>query len=925
MASSSGALSCELQCSICLDVFTDPVTTPCGHNFCRTCLNKCWTNTQTCFCPFCKQIFTRMPDFEINTTSGTVMGVKQTLQQSQINLIFSGPRKCSGAPEYNAESFAQHFQEKLNLGRPKVFCDFCDGILQKAVKSCLMCQSSYCETHLEPHHRVPGLKKHKLINAVENLQDYICQKHQRPLDLFCRDDQMSVCLSCTEGDHRTHYIVPIEEESQQKKALSSKVESAASALIDVLDRNPTPSSSSGLTPLPEPENRVRQALKRQFTSMLGTENDQPRGKKRSPVAKPGTVKKTDFLIYVLSEHTLFAPKGDEDLKLVHAGLGKRVLTFPDSFKHSEIVTLLEEEFPKLKTLQGGWMFYKSTGGGERRRKLSIIPTDSDGYSTRLMKLVSNNGKNMLFVVPLQEQLSTEPLPIDSVEFSKMPQSNCMKCGMKIPLPLLPLHIKECNVTKTDSVTDVTVLDYEYENISEATDQPSSLHTDLEEPEQICPICQISLPTDLLPYHASTCGEGAWTFSGSDSPSTSRREELAGLSTAQTFTFTSVSAAWKNEIDPQKASRMFCDELLSQNEYCPSLSLLINQFDSVDEQDSTLISFYKKNSANWSAPLRCSLTEDAAVGKGVNRHVLSMVMQKLKTGFTLNLGSSTTALFEGEKNHRVPSASAVLRDSNLFQMAGRMIGHSFLHGGPCLSGLSLPVVILLTGGNADSAASVLTLQDCPDLDHRETISLLKKTQLTSEEMTQLTNLCLCWDLPAPSLRNRDWLFQQLLSHAVLGRVKCQIKDLRKGIKDTGIWPLLTQRLDSHHVVFPRESAQDITSQGILQKIQWPKPVDNTYDEDNGDSITVEKMCVITGYMRRFIEEASPTRLNNLMKFWVGWELPEEHLLLELVTAKFPVAYTCFKTLRLPCHYKSYAAFRVDMLMCLNSVNSGFGLV
>lgn len=27
----------------------------------------------------------------------------------------------------------------------------------------------------------------------------------------------------------------------------------------------------------------------------------------------------------------------------------------------------------------------------------------------------------------------------------------------------------------------------------------------------------------------------------------------------------------------------------------------------------------------------------------------------------------------------------------------------------------------------------------------------------------------------------------------------------------------------------------------------------YDEDNGDSITIEKMCVITGYMRRFIEE------------------------------------------------------------------------
>ncbi|XP_016298817.1 E3 ubiquitin/ISG15 ligase TRIM25-like [Sinocyclocheilus anshuiensis] len=176
MASSSGPLNEELQCSICLDVFTDPVTTPCGHNFCRTCLNKCWTNTQTCFCPLCNKTLSNRPDLEINTTLTKVV---------------------------------QYFK-KLNQGKSEVFCDFCDERKQKAMKSCLTCQSSYCETHLEPHHRVPRLKKHTLINAVENLEDYICQKHERPLELFCRDDQTCVCLSCTEGDHRTHNTVPIE-------------------------------------------------------------------------------------------------------------------------------------------------------------------------------------------------------------------------------------------------------------------------------------------------------------------------------------------------------------------------------------------------------------------------------------------------------------------------------------------------------------------------------------------------------------------------------------------------------------------------------------------------------------------------------------------------------------------------------------------
>ncbi|CAM4732698.1 unnamed protein product [Leuciscus chuanchicus] len=697
----------------------------------------------------------------------------------------------------------------------------------------------------------------------------------------------------------------VNEERDARALLSSEVESAARALIDVLARGLAPSSASGIG-----TSRSVNTPTRENVGLSGASAITP----LSSVPAPENRGQKFFQIYVLSEPTMFTPKGDEDLELVRAGLGKRLLSVPDTFKHSEIVTLLEEEFPKLKNLQGGWIFYKSTGGGGRR-KLTLIPTDCDGYSTRLLKSVSNNGKNVLFVVPLQEQLSIEPLHFESVEFAKMPLSNCMKCGRTIPLPLLPLHIEECKTTESESVNDVTVLDDDDDdddgNVIGANDQPSPLQIDLEQSCQICPICQISFPNDVLPYHASMCGEGGRTFSGSDSPSTSTREELPGPSTAQSST--SLSAAWKYETDPQKASRMFCAELLSQSSDCPSMSLQINQFDTLDEQDSTLISFYKMNSVNRSVPLKCRLTGDAAVGKGVNRHILSMIMQKLKTGFSLHLGSTSTTLFEGEKNHRVPSASAVLRDSNLFQMAGRMIGHSFVHGGPCLSGLSLPLVILLTGGSSDSAASALTLQDCPDLDHRETISLLKKTELTEQESTRLTDLCLFWDLPVPSSSNRDWLFQQLLSHAVLGRVKSQIKDLRKGLKETGIWPLLSQRLDSHQVVFPRESVMDITAQTVLQKIAWPKPVDD--DEDNDDCIAVEIISIITSYMRRFIEEASPNMLSDLMKFWVGWEVPEENLVLEVVTAKFPVAQTCFNMLRLPCHYQSYTTFKMDMVMCL----------
>ncbi|XP_043101400.1 E3 ubiquitin-protein ligase TRIM39-like [Puntigrus tetrazona] len=198
MSSSSDLLAEELQCSVCLDVFTDPVSTPCGHNFCKSCLNRCWENSQECKCPFCKETFSKRPDLKINTALRQVV---------------------------------QLFQEKINLSESDVLCDVCEDRKLKALKSCLLCQTSYCETHLEPHQRVPNLKKHKLMDPVKNIKDYICQKHERPLELFCRDDQTRICVFCTDGDHKTHNTFPIEKEAKKKKTQLMKTQKDVQQMI----------------------------------------------------------------------------------------------------------------------------------------------------------------------------------------------------------------------------------------------------------------------------------------------------------------------------------------------------------------------------------------------------------------------------------------------------------------------------------------------------------------------------------------------------------------------------------------------------------------------------------------------------------------------------------------------------------------------
>ncbi|CAN9500105.1 unnamed protein product [Ophioblennius macclurei] len=54
-------------CSICLEVFTDPVTTPCGHNFCNECITQHWNTKNICDCPVCKKVFSTKPELNVNT------------------------------------------------------------------------------------------------------------------------------------------------------------------------------------------------------------------------------------------------------------------------------------------------------------------------------------------------------------------------------------------------------------------------------------------------------------------------------------------------------------------------------------------------------------------------------------------------------------------------------------------------------------------------------------------------------------------------------------------------------------------------------------------------------------------------------------------------------------------------------------------
>ncbi|XP_030610464.1 E3 ubiquitin-protein ligase TRIM39-like [Archocentrus centrarchus] len=209
------AASCLLSedqflCSICLDVFTAPVTTPCAHNVCKACITQYWEVNERYQCPACRKLFETRPELHINTFISEM--VAQFRREAQQKASSSSSEQQAAKPG-------------------EVPCDVCTGTKLKALKSCLVCLTSYCHTHLEPHLTMKGLKRHQLIDPEENLECRMCMKHDKPLELFCKTDQTCVCMLCSVVDHKTHEFVPLTEEYEGKKAELGKTEAEIQQMI----------------------------------------------------------------------------------------------------------------------------------------------------------------------------------------------------------------------------------------------------------------------------------------------------------------------------------------------------------------------------------------------------------------------------------------------------------------------------------------------------------------------------------------------------------------------------------------------------------------------------------------------------------------------------------------------------------------------
>ncbi|KAJ7424402.1 tripartite motif containing 25 [Willisornis vidua] len=193
----------ELSCSICLCIFSNPVTVPCGHNFCASCLELTWAGLSEGFsCPQCRTSFATRPKLHKNTV---LCRVVEQLQGR------------SGAKEQEQEEDEEAAGCKAE--EPPVYCDSCRDT--PAVQTCLTCTASFCAEHLRPHHESPAFRDHQLCPPLRDLQYRKCPTHNRLLEFFCSKHGTCICSLCLLG-HKLCPTTPLEQAKASAQSMLKK-------------------------------------------------------------------------------------------------------------------------------------------------------------------------------------------------------------------------------------------------------------------------------------------------------------------------------------------------------------------------------------------------------------------------------------------------------------------------------------------------------------------------------------------------------------------------------------------------------------------------------------------------------------------------------------------------------------------------------
>ncbi|XP_071401432.1 E3 ubiquitin-protein ligase TRIM39-like [Centroberyx affinis] len=142
----------DFSCSVCHDIFKDPVVLSCSHSFCKACLQSWWTEKQIHDCPICKR--------------------RSSRSEPPCNLVLKNLCEAFLLERDQRASAASELLCSLHSEKLKLFC------LDHQQPVCLICRDS--ETHT--NHRIRPINEAARHNKKE-LQESL-KSLQEKLELF---------------------------------------------------------------------------------------------------------------------------------------------------------------------------------------------------------------------------------------------------------------------------------------------------------------------------------------------------------------------------------------------------------------------------------------------------------------------------------------------------------------------------------------------------------------------------------------------------------------------------------------------------------------------------------------------------------------------------------------------------------------------
>ncbi|XP_057690814.1 G2/M phase-specific E3 ubiquitin-protein ligase-like isoform X2 [Corythoichthys intestinalis] len=583
----------------------------------------------------------------------------------------------------------------------------------------------------------------------------------------------------------------------------------------------------------------------------------------------------------------------------------------------QIFGLFQNEFPKMQGLTGGWLLHKATGnknsnivtmaqnchlvcisnkknlsktykylvssGGQGKRKLIMIPPDSNGYTGTQIRNVTGSGKMTLYIVPLQHQFDLTPLPPDAIEFEGMPKAQCQTCKVSFPFQILALHVKECMGSQT-SEEDTEPGQSESEVLCHGTKKS-------DEEKLPCPICFLKFTPEFLELHASMCGEREKAELITDDTNGMNQENEEEL-------IKSVDDVLETICGRVDAEKRFTIQITRTNLF-----------------ERGLLQWQRQKKNSPTSTLEVTFLGEAGVDTGALR----------KEFLTEMVAGIERRFFEGLQNQKSPRYSLNDFDNGLYRTVGEIFAVSLAQGGPAPTFFSPWTYTYLSGGQTNP--TVLNSDAVADVQLRNLIDQVELS--TDETLPHLADeILVCGYTGVISIHNKHSIVRAIILSAVL-RLHPMLDQIKEGLQLYGLLSLMKQYPDVCQSLFVAAEDVKVTAEFIMASIS---PVLS----DKGTTRRQTELELVN-YIQDFLyegaedqEEIEPRHGITPSRFlqWITGQghipiLPsekkdfavivkfnhdcsEEHGLHRIC---YPVISACAKTITLPVkHMRSYESFK-----------------